>query len=51
MVKQTEKNKNMYYMCEECEFMYKDKETAEKCESWCREHHSCNLEITKHAVQ
>lgn len=37
------------YQCEECGFRYKDKEWAEKCEAWCREHHSCNLEITAHA--
>lgn len=39
------------YQCEECGFHYKDKEWAEKCEAWCREHHSCNLEIVKHAVE
>ena len=50
MAKQINKNKKNYYMCIECNFAYKDKETALKCENWCREHHSCNLEITKHAV-
>jgi len=38
------------YQCEECKFFYKDKEWAEKCEKWCKENHSCNLDIIKHAV-
>lgn len=42
-----DKQKN--YECPECHLKYKDKEWAEKCEAWCREHHSCNLEIIKHA--
>ena len=42
---------NGYYVCEECKFKYKDKATAQKCENWCKKHKSCNLEITKHAVQ
>lgn len=50
MVKKSSKNNKTYYICQECNFAYKDKETAAKCEAWCREHHSCNVEITKHAV-
>ncbi len=50
MVKQTKKGDKDLYICEECGFYYKEKEWAEKCESWCKEHHGCNLEITKHAV-
>lgn len=30
---------------------YKQKEWAEKCEAWCKEHQSCNLEIIAHAVR
>jgi len=37
------------YECPECHLKYKEKEWAEKCEAWCREHKSCNLEITAHA--
>ena len=51
MVKKIEKEGKKYFTCEECEFIYEDKELAEKCETWCKENHSCNLEITKHAVQ
>ncbi|PIR82376.1 hypothetical protein COU20_02535 [Candidatus Kaiserbacteria bacterium CG10_big_fil_rev_8_21_14_0_10_59_10] len=47
------------WQCSVCGFHYKDnldshtsgKEWAEKCESWCKEHHSCNLEITEHAEE
>jgi len=36
------------YICRECGFEYKDKSWAEKCEKWCKEHNSCNLEIISH---
>lgn len=37
------------YRCSECGFRYKDKEIAEKCQIWCKEHKSCNLDIIKYA--
>ena len=44
------KNQNKeLYQCEECGFKYAKKEIAEKCQVWCREHKSCNLEIIKYA--
>ena len=43
-------DKNLY-QCEECGMYYTDKAMAEKCEAWCREHHTCNIEIIKHAVE
>lgn len=46
MVKGVDNN----YECEECDLKYEEKELAERCESWCKEHNSCNLKITKHAV-
>ena len=39
-----------YYQCEECGFRYEEKEWAEKCEVWCKEHKSCNIEITAHGM-
>lgn len=51
MVKEEIKDNKKLYICEECGFVYKEKEWAEKCEKWCREKHSCNIEITKHAVK
>lgn len=51
MVKESEKNGKRYFICEECNFAYLDEELARKCQAYCNEHKSCNLEITKHAVQ
>ena len=39
------------FECKECNMFYKEKELAEKCEKWCKEHKSCNLEIIKHAIK
>lgn len=50
MVKEIKRN-NAYYQCEECGFLYKEKELAEKCQAYCRKYSSCSLEITKHAVK
>ncbi len=45
-----QKNGRTYHQCEECKLMYAKKAIAEQCQAWCREHKSCNIEITKHAV-
>ena len=39
------------FVCPECGLSYKDAEWAKKCAAWCKEHQSCNLEITDHAVK
>ncbi|MBI2611054.1 hypothetical protein HYW60_03940 [Candidatus Kaiserbacteria bacterium] len=44
------KNREVLYQCEECGFAYAKEETANRCEAWCKEHKSCNLEIIKEAV-
>jgi|TARA_Y100000310_G_scaffold238535_1_gene241942 hypothetical protein len=51
MVKELNKDGKEYFQCEECSFFYEDRESAEKCEKWCKEKHSCNIEITKYAVK
>lgn len=38
------------YKCPECNLKYKEREWAEKCQAWCKQHKSCNVEIIKHAV-
>ena len=38
------------FTCSECGLTYVDKEWAQKCQGWCQEHKSCNLEITKHSL-
>jgi len=51
MVKEIIDNDDRCFKCEECSFEYSDKEWAEKCEAWCKEHHTCNMEITQHAIE
>ena len=51
MVKIIKKDEKELYQCEECGFHYEDREWAEKCEAWCREHKSCNIEITAHTEE
>ena len=51
MVKEINKSGKKYFECEECKFVYKDRGLAEKCERHCEKHHSCNLEITRHAIK
>ena len=50
MVTIIQKDDKTLYRCPECNLLYKEKEIAEKCEAWCREHKSCNLDIIKEAV-
>jgi hypothetical protein len=45
-----EKESKSYYQCEECGHIYEREELANKCETWCKEHKSCNLEIVKESV-
>ena len=51
MPKVITKDNQAYYQCGECGFFYQEKEWAEKCEAWCKEHQSCNLEIIEHAAK
>lgn len=46
-----QKVENELHKCPECGLHYKDKAQAEKCEAWCKEHHSCNLGIIENAVE
>ncbi len=40
-----------FYVCGKCKLKYAEEATAEECEAWCSEHHSCNLEIIRKAVK
>jgi len=51
MVNKEKIDNKPYFQCEICRFYYDKKKWAEKCQSWCDEHQSCNIEITKHAVK
>lgn len=50
-MKEIKKDKNLYFMCEECGFIYKQKIWALQCEEWCKKNKSCNTDIIKHAVK
>lgn len=50
MVREIKIKGNEYYQCEICKFYYKERSLAEKCQEWCSKYHSCNVDITKHAV-
>jgi hypothetical protein len=51
MVKLIQKEEKTYYQCEECGHIYETEELAQKCENWCQENKSCNLEIIKYSVK
>lgn len=50
MVQIIKKSNQEVCQCEECGFQYAEKEWAEKCEAWCKERKSCNIEITSHGL-
>jgi len=50
MVNIASEEHQILYVCGECGERYRERGWAEKCESWCKEHKSCNLDIVKHAV-
>ena len=39
------------YMCPECGLHYTDHEVAERCQTWCGQYKSCNLEIAAMSVE
>jgi hypothetical protein len=51
MVKTIKQNEKELYRCQECGLHYEDKKQAEKCQAWCKEHKSCNIEITASAIE
>lgn len=50
MVKKISTEDTMLYECGECGFRYTEKQWAEKCAAWCKEHASCNIEIISHGL-
>lgn len=51
MIKISKQNGKKLYQCRECGFHYEDRAQAEKCEAWCKDHKSCNIEITASAIE
>jgi hypothetical protein len=50
MIVQVHRHDGVFYICDACGFAYRQKELAERCQSWCREHNSCSLDIIRHAL-
>lgn len=50
MVKEIPQHERTLFACEECGLRYEKREIARRCEAWCREHKSCNLEIIQYAL-
>jgi hypothetical protein len=50
MVKGIQGKEGDLFQCEVCGLKYASREMGEKCEAWCTEHKSCNLDIIKDAV-
>jgi len=51
MVNELYKGKEKVYACGECNLYYNEKNLAEKCEKWCKNHKNCNSNITKYALK
>lgn len=51
MVLETSNNNQKLYQCQECGLHYTNESIAKKCEEFCAKYKSCNLEITKEAVE
>lgn len=42
--------KKKVFVCSECGLAYSNKEWAQKCQSWCKKHKTCNIEIIEHSL-
>jgi len=51
MVAETNLEGNIVYKCEKCGWFYREKSIAQKCQSWCEKHKSCNLNYQKKAIK
>ena len=51
MAKVVKRENLIYFECEECGLLYREKALAERCQKWCAENKSCNMEIINHAVK
>jgi len=43
--------KDYSYQCPECGLHYYDEKMAKKCQNWCGQNKSCNLEIIAHSIE
>ena len=38
------------FKCDDCGLLYRNEKIARKCEAHCTKYHSCNIQITKYAI-
>lgn len=50
LVSERKLDSQIVFVCDECGLGYLDRETAQKCEEWCKRTGTCSIEITKKAV-
>ena len=50
MVHSLRKYGSIFHVCDECGFGYRCRETAERCEKYCKSHGVCSFDITRKAV-
>ena len=50
MVRKEVKGDKNHFRCEICDFYYLKESLAKKCEEFCKENNSCNLDIVQYAV-
>jgi hypothetical protein len=50
MVEEKKIDDRTVFACKICGFGYLDRETADRCEEWCRKTGTCSLEITSKTV-
>ena len=51
MVKEIKYKGQKVYVCEVCDFKYKERKWAKKCEDWEKVNKSCNVLVIKHAIK
>ncbi len=51
MVKKIDIKGKEAFICENCKLAYLDSSIAQKCENWCNENNSCNIEMIKDAIK
>ncbi len=39
------------FQCGVCKLHYRNKDDADKCEKWCSQNNSCNLEIARNSIE
>ena len=50
MIFEIHSHDGVFYVCDRCGFAYGEKAYAKRCQSWCRKHRSCSLDIIRHAL-